>query len=312
MEVDEKMIFLYLFIVVSLIGVYFFTRILSFKKEVKRIGKQLQDYNNHKTNKKIDMALIEKNIEYIGVEINNLIDLHVKEKREKIRLENELKQTIANMSHDLRTPLTSIIGYIQMAEANEVSIDERIEFISIAKERAKRLEILLNDFFELSVIESSEYQLQPERLDMKTLTIDVLMSFYDRFNDKNMEPSFAMPESDVFILADRSAVTRVIENLISNAIKHSSGIVVVGLEEKESTVKLIVQNEAHHLTEKDVALLFDRFYVADQSRTSKSTGLGLSIVNSFMSKMNGTANGSLKEGKLTIMCEWKSMEKYRK
>ncbi|MGN8646757.1 sensor histidine kinase [Gracilibacillus sp. HCP3S3_G5_1] len=298
------MLLSYLLIIVSLVVVFLFTRLFSLKKEVKKIGRQLQDYNNQSTNKKIDLALLDQHIENLGTEINHLIDLHVKEKRERIRFENELKQTIANMSHDLRTPLTSIIGYIQMAESNEIPDEERKEYIVIAKNRAKRLEALLNDFFELSVIESADYKLIVEKVNMKNLAIDVLISFFDRFNDKNMEPTFNMPDRDVFIMADKSAVARVIENLVANAVKHSSGHVVISLEEKKSGVIFLVQNEANTLTEHDVEFLFDRFYVADQSRTGKSTGLGLSIVKSLMDKMNGSITGELKDGQLKIICEW--------
>src|SRR5699024_2041193 len=291
-----------------LMAIFFFTRLLYFKKEVKKIRKQLQNYNNQRTNKKIDMTLLEQDIESLGIEINYLIDLHVKEKRGKIRFESELKQTIANMSHDLRTPLTSILGYIQMAESSKVPEGERREYLSIAKSRAKRLEALLNDFFELSVIESADYELKLERFNMKNITIYVLRSFFDRFNDQNIEPIINMPERDVFITADKSAVIRVIENLISNAITHSDGNIVVSLEETESVVRFIVQNEAHTLTEKDVEHFFDRFYMVDTSRTGKSTGLGLSIVKSFMEKMNGEVTAQLKDGQLSIISEWKTTE----
>ena len=133
------------------------TRLFALKKEVKKISKQLEKYNDRKTNKKIEMALFDKNMEKLGLEINKLIDLYVAENRKRIRYENEQKQAIANMSHDLRTPLTSILGYIQMAEEEDVTADERKELLSIANKRAKRLETLLKDFFELSIIESTDH-----------------------------------------------------------------------------------------------------------------------------------------------------------
>lgn len=298
----------YLSLIISIVAVFLLIRLFSLKKEVRKINQQLKIYNGRKTNKKIDMALIDKEIENLGQEINKLIDLHVKESREKIRFENEQKQAIANISHDLRTPLTSIFGYIQMAESNELTIEEQKEYLSIAKKRTKRLETLLNDFFELSVIESTEHHLKPERINIKNLTIDVLMSFYDHFNNKNIEPIINMPEKDVYITADESAVRRVIENLLSNAITHSDGDIMINIEEKESTVKLIVENDAHTLNEKEVDRIFDRFYIADQSRSGKSTGLGLSIAKSLMDKMNGSITGHLHEGKLSIVCEWKAVE----
>lgn len=300
---------LYLSIIISIVAAFLFIRLSSLKKEVKKISRQLEIYNSRKTNKKIDMALLDQDIEKLGLEINKLIDLHVKESGEKIRFENEQKQAVANMSHDLRTPLTSILGYIQLAEANGVSDEEQNEYLAIAKKRAKRLESLLNDFFELSVIESKDNHLKLERINIRNLTIDVLMSFYDRFNDKNIEPIINMPENDVYISADESAITRVIENLCSNAISHSDGHVIISLEEKESTVRLTVKNDAPALTQEDVDHIFDRFYMADVSRSGKRTGLGLSIVKSFMEKMNGSVTGHLKDGQLAIVCEWKAAVK---
>ncbi|WP_233274987.1 sensor histidine kinase [Calidifontibacillus oryziterrae] len=299
------MVLIYLVIIMSLVTAFLLTRLFTFKKEIKKISNQLQSYNNRKTNKKVDLALIDKDIENLGLEINKLIDLYVAENRNKIRFENDHKQAVANISHDLRTPLTSILGYIQIAQSEDVTADEKMELLSIAQNRAKRLESLLNDFFELSVIESADHHLKSERINLKNLTIDVVMSFYDRFNEKNMKPIIDMPEDDVFMTGDASAVTRVIENLISNAITHSDGNMAISLEENNSTVRLIIKNDAHLLTEKDVDRMFERFYMADQSRTDKSTGLGLSIVKGLMEKMNGAITGELINEQLSIICEWK-------
>ncbi len=299
----------YVTVILFVIIIFLLTCLFAFKKEVKKITTQIQIYNHRKTNKKIDMALLNKEIENLGVEINKLIDLYVSENRKRVRFETEHKQAIANISHDLRTPLTSIIGYIQMAEADDVTEAEKKDLLSIAHQRAKRLETLLKDFFELSVIESTDHPLKSERVNIKNVTIDVLMSFYDRFNEKALEPVIQMPENDVFIVADVSAVTRVMENLISNAISHSDGNIIISLEEKDSMVRFLVKNAAQSLTKKDVERMFDRFYIADQSRTGKSTGLGLSIVKSFMEKMNGTITADHKDGQLSIVCTWKTIEK---
>nr|WP_212119810.1 HAMP domain-containing sensor histidine kinase [Niallia circulans] len=299
---------MYVAIFIFIIAVLLLTRLFALKKEVKKISKQLEKYNDRKTNKKIEMALFDKNMEKLGLEINKLIDLYVAENRKRIRYENEQKQAIANMSHDLRTPLTSILGYIQMAEEEDVTADERKELLSIANKRAKRLETLLKDFFELSIIESTDHHLKSEQINLRNLTIDVLISFYDRFQERNMEPTIHIPEKDVFIIADESAVTRVIENLLSNAIVHSDGNIIISLEEQASTVKLSVRNDAYSLTDEDARLMFDRFYKADRSRSGKSTGLGLSIVKSFMEKMSGEVTGHLNEGQLIIICEWKAAE----
>lgn len=298
-------ILLTLFIVVTMILV---TRLFSLKKEVKKITNQLQNYNTQQKNKKMDMALIDKDIENLGLEINKLIDLYVTEYRNRVHFEDEQRQVIANMSHDLRTPLTSVLGYIQMAEATDIPNDEKKELLLIAKNRAKRLEALLKDFFEVSVIESTDHHLKSERINLRNVAIDVLMTFYDRFDEKKLEPNIQIPEYDIIIISDKSAVTRVIENLISNTITHSEGNIVIRLEEKGSMARLVIKNDAHTLTETDVNQMFDRFYMADQSRLGNSTGLGLSIAKSFMKKMNGTITGQLNNGQLFIVCEWEIMK----
>lgn len=295
---------IYITILVIVLTVILITRLFALKKELKKMRMQLKNYNERKTNKKMDMALLDKDIESLGLEINNLIDLYVAENRRRILFEEEQKQVIANMSHDLRTPLTSILGYIQMAQEDDITSEDREELLRVAKERAMRLEILLKDFFDLSIMESIDHHLKAEKINLKSITIDILMSFYDRFQEKNMEPTIHMPENDVFIISDDSAVTRVIENLISNAITHSDGNVVISFEEERSLARLIVKNDANTLTKQDVERMFDRFYMADQSRSGKSTGLGLSIVKSFMEKMDGKITAQLKDGQLSIICEW--------
>lgn len=294
----------YVLAFVSIVAVFVLIRISALKKEVRKISEQLRKYIQHRAGKKIDVALVDRDIEHLSAEINELIELHVIEKRERARHENEQQQTIANMSHDLRTPLTSILGYLQLAESDDVTDSERKEYISIAKRRAQRLEALIHDFFELSVIESADQQLKLKTVNMTTLTMDVLMSFYDRFAETNKVPALDIPEHDIFLISDESAITRVIENLIANALTHSDGDIRVSLKDNGQTVQFVVANVASALTQQDVDRFFDRFYMADQSRSGNNTGLGLSIVKSFMMKMNGTVTGTLENGQLSIRCDW--------
>lgn len=292
-------------IIFIFIILFLLIRLFTLKKEVKKINQQLQSYNDRETNKKINIALLDKDLENLATEMNKLIDLHGIEHRKRVRFEYEQKQAIANMSHDLRTPLTSIIGYIQMAEQNDVTTEERKQLLSVAKKRAKRLEALLNDFFELSIIESADHQLKAETINLKNVIIDHLMTFYDRFQERNLTPTIQMPDADVFVIGDQSALNRVVENLLTNAMSHSDGNIVIKLEEREAAVQFVVENDAYSLTKQDADNMFDRFYMADQSRSGKSTGLGLSIVKSLMEKMNGSITGKLIDGKLIIICEWK-------
>lgn len=295
---------LYIIIILTLLLIVFLTQLLFIKKQLKNITEQLKNYNMRKTDKKIDITLLNREIESIASEINNLIDLHIQSNTEKKSAERQLKQAIANMSHDLRTPLTSILGYIQLMEDDEISDEERKQYLKIAKDRTKRLQTLLNDFFELSVIESVDYSLKLENLNIKSIVEETIINLYDKFNEKQIVPDIQMPKEKVSINADESATKRVIENLVSNAIKYSYRNIAIILEKSKTTVDLTISNDAENLTEKDVELFFDRFYMADQTRSGKGTGLGLSIAQSLMDKMNGELSAELKDGYLHMKCSW--------
>lgn len=282
-------------------------RLLSLKREIKKMTRQVQRHNQRVSDKKLDMALIDQDLEELGTEVNGLIDRLITEQQKRIRFEKEQKQMIASISHDLRTPLTSILGYLQLAVNGTIPFAEIKDILAIAIKQAKRFETLLNDFFELSVIESPDYELRLERVNLKTILIETLIGFYDRFQEKKIEPVIQIPENDIYVIANHQALTRVIENLLTNAITHSNGNVSIILEEHEKTAQLIIKNGAPSLTEIDVSRMFDRFYMADQARLGKSTGLGLSIVKNFMKKMNGSVTASLKSKQLSMVCEWRKI-----
>lgn len=296
---------IYIIIILSLLLIIFLTQLLFTRKQIKNITEQLRSYNMGKTNKKIDITILDKEIENIASEINNLIDLHAQSNIEKKSAERELRQAVANISHDLRTPLTSILGYIQLIESHEVTEEEKKEYLAVAKDRTKRLQILLNDFFELSIIESVDHSLKFENLKMNSIVEGTVMNLYDQFNERQIVPNIQIPQEKISIIADESAVKRVVENLTINAIKYSSANVAITLEKNNSNISLIIGNDVKSLTEKDVELFFDRFYTADQTRSGKGTGLGLSIAKSLIEKMNGKLSAELKDGWLYMKCDWK-------
>lgn len=302
MKVGGKVI--YLVIISSILAFIFLSHLLFIKKELKNILNQLKNYNIRKTEKKIDITLLDKDIEKMTIEINNLIDLHALSNIEKKSAERELKQAIANISHDLRTPLTSILGYIQLIEKPEVTDEERKEYLAIAKDRAKRLQILLNDFFELSVIESVDHSLKLGKLGLNSIVEEIVINLYDKFNEQQIVPSIKIPQEQMNIIGDESAIKRVIENLVINAIRYSDGNVSITLERNNTKINLTISNDVKDITEKDVELFFNRFYTADQTRSGKGTGLGLSIAKALMDKMNGKLSAELKDSWLYVKCSW--------
>ncbi|WP_121662220.1 sensor histidine kinase [Metabacillus litoralis] len=296
------MLYVMIFFIISF--VYVLTRLVLLKKEIKSSTRQLNELNKDKTATKVTISYFDRDFEKLAKEINNQIDLTKKANAEKRISENEFKQAISYISHDIRTPMTSILGYIQLLEADNITPETRKEYTSTIKNSAGRLKVLLEDFFELSIIEQVDYPVKIEKMKLNHVIVEVLVGFYEEFHKKGLEPTIEIPNDDMIIITDSSAVKRVIENLIVNAIKHSNGQITIRLEKADSSVKLTISNSVSHLNELNVQHMFDRFYKADQTRTGKGTGLGLPIAKSLMEKMNGTLTAELKENQLFMQCVW--------
>lgn len=296
---------IYVTITAVLLMFIFLLRLAWIKKEMRRLSAQVGRFHQGLSGKKVDIALLDKDIEELAGNINQLIDLAVQSNRDRIRSDRELRQAIANMSHDLRTPLTAIIGYTKLLEVSTVTDEKRQEYMSIIRATADRLHTLLHEFFELSLVQSTEYHLKLEPVQMNALLWEVLTGFYDQFIENQIEPDLQITDEPLIADVDPSAVKRVFENLISNVIRHTTGTVAISLKENEGNILLIIKNQADNLSEQDIDKLFDRFYTADRSRSSRRTGLGLSIAYSLMLKMNGRLTARLQDGCLEMRCEWK-------
>ncbi len=279
-------------------------RLFLLRRELDRMTEQLRSYNAGITGKKIDIALFDRKLEALASQINRQSCLIVEADARRKRVEHEFRQAVVSISHDIRTPLTSIIGYVQLLEAENITPEEKNEYVTIVKNRTKRLQALLNDFFELSIIESPDFPMKTEKLRLKDLISDILVQFYDPFNEHGIIPDIELPEQLVSVYADQSAVRRVVENLLGNTLKYATGQVEIRLQEQQETVELMIMNEAKELEGSDVNLLFDRFYTADRARSAQTSGLGLPIAKSLMNNMGGTLTAELCGEKLILRCRW--------
>ncbi|GLC90447.1 two-component sensor histidine kinase [Lysinibacillus piscis] len=263
------------------------------------------DVNRQTTAKKLDFIFWDKDLEQLTSAINHQIDLTAQAVAIKRRKEAELKQAIANISHDIRTPLTSILGYIQFLEREDLSTDTKQQYTMIIKRGAGRLKDLLEDFFELSLIESPDYLLQPEKIKINHLILETLADFYEQFKQSHLEPTIHIPTEDITVIADSSAMKRVVENLVLNTIKHAKADIVIRLEQQPKLVRLIISNQVEAFFEEDMHSLFQRFYKVDKTRTGQQgAGLGLAIAKSLMTKMDGQLYAQLTANHLSIVCEW--------
>ncbi|OCA98685.1 two-component sensor histidine kinase [Clostridium beijerinckii] len=285
-------------LILSLTVILLISYVFHLKMQIKSIGKQLENISEGKTEKKIDISLLDKDIEYLAGNINRNINSQKQLRIEVLRNEQKLKDSIANISHDLRTPLTSIIGYLQLLEKSKLSEDQR-EKINIIKRKSEILHNLITSFFEITIIENDRMHINLKKINMNNFLSDAMLQNIMPFKEAGIEPIFDLPNTTIFIEGDKIILQRIVQNLISNILKYGSSYVKISLVKKEH-VELCFANKIEDPKKIDVDLLFEKFYTGDKSRSSGSTGLGLSIVKLLAERINAKAVAEIKEDILTL------------
>ncbi len=214
----------------------------------------------------------------------------------------ELKDAVTNMSHDIRTPLTAICGYLDLLEGEEVSEDAR-RYLAIIRERAGILAVLTEELFQYSVISSEKGAGAREEVVLDRALEEGIASFYASLAERGITPVIRMPQESVVRALDASALARVISNLLHNAIKYSDGDLEVTLKESG---EIIFSNTASSLDKVQVGRLFDRFYTVEAARNS--TGLGLSIARTLTEQMGGTISAEYERGTLSVNISFQAAE----
>ena len=287
----SSIIILILIIVVS----FLFLRLYLMKQQLRKILKQMEELGENY----ISVDFVDSDLESIVRQINKMIDLMQNVKIESIRGEKSIKSSISMISHDMRTPLTSVIGYLQLAEKN-CKEEETLQDIRIALDRAKYCNKLVNDFFELSVIDSNRYTPIMEKVNICEVVCDEILANYLSFEKNRIALVFEQANDTVWVSADRKLLVRVIQNLISNAIKYSTGKVnfVVSKEKKAS---LYISSSISKSI--DVEKIFDKYYREENSRSSEGIGLGLYICRKLIKDMNGDISAYCNDNMLNIKIE---------
>jgi len=295
----EVMIIKIVLIFIILLLIVYIIRI---KRELKSISKQIEESKGEYIN--IHTNAINDSIEILAKNINYLYDNSQKILAKNKKIENELRQSISNISHDLRTPLTSIKGYVQLIKEDSITDKEKNDYINIVEKRVENLQNLITSFYDLSRIHGNEFKFNLKKINLKTILCDSIAMYYNNFIEKNIEPVIEIDEKIQDIISDESVVERIFSNLIGNMLKYADKNIKISLFQEENYIISKFQNLAPNLKEEDMDKLFDRFYTSDKSRSDKNTGLGLAITKSLLDKLNNKIEAKLINGNLIIEIKW--------
>ncbi|MCI7098284.1 MAG: HAMP domain-containing histidine kinase [Lachnospiraceae bacterium] len=262
-------------------------------KSAQEIQDAFRDRLTADTNTLIDLSTRDPYMRKLAADINVQLRLLRREHHRYQQGDLELKEAVTNISHDLRTPLTAINGYLDLLDREEKS--ENVQrYLSQIKNRTEALKQLTEELFRYSIVTSSQ-KLNLESVDLVRALEESLLSFYGVMEEKGIQPEIELPEEPVFRELDAGAVSRIFSNIISNALKYSDGDLSVVMDGNET---ITFANTAHHLNAVTTGRLFDRFYTVETSRNS--TDLGLSIAKLLVERMGGSIEASYDNNKLQI------------
>ncbi len=271
----------YFYIAISIlivISMFLAIKLFFIKKSIKEIRIKLSRILKEDTNSLITIDTKNKEI----VNLANTLNFELKNlRKERLQYENgnqELKRSITNISHDIRTPLTAISGYIDLIKSNT---DKQEKYIEIIERKTTDLINLTEQLFDFSKTIDIAPNIKKEKICINELLEELFANFYIVFKEKNIIPQIELIDEKVYKLIDKNTITRVFENIVSNAIKYSNGDFKVKLDENG---KITFSNKANSLDATTVEKIFDRYYTVENAK--KSTGIGLSIAKQLV-ELNG-------------------------
>lgn len=277
-----------LIIVILIACILLFFLILQ-KIEIKNMTEQLHEIRKSDTNALLHSknGTADKLIDQVNVMLKDMHNIKTTYNRKN----HTLEQMMTNISHDLRTPLTSAMGYINLIQHSELSEEEKSRELAIIEKRLTRLEELINSFFEMSRIVSNGKDPEKTNINIVSVLEESIVHYYDDFSDKGRQIIFQCNYRRLMIYSNQNMLLRIFDNLIGNALKHSVGDLMINVE-KSSEIKLTFQNELAS-SDVDIEHIFDEFYTTDISRTKGNTGLGLAIAKQFTEMLGGNIEASL-------------------
>lgn len=268
--------------------------LLSLRRAIREVADELDEKLQTDTNTLIAISTGDRAVRALAARINTQLRAL---RRERLRLQNgdaQLKAAVTNVSHDLRTPLTAICGYLDLLEQEPHSENSR-RYLAVIRERTETMRALTEELLQYSVVTSVPDALNREPVSVNDILEQSLADFYGVFSGRGIAPVIQMPEQPVIRTLDAAALRRVFGNILSNAAKYSDGDLTVSLT-PEGTVTFT--NHARGLGRVQVERLFDRFFTVESA--SGSTGLGLSIARQLTEKMGGHISAEYEDESLCV------------
>ena len=283
---------------IILVLILLFIKLYVLKKAIKEITNSLDNILSIDTNNIITISSNDKDVKYLTSCLNKELKKLRKQRIEYETGNQELKNIITNVSHDMRTPLTAIIGYVDLIK-DEKEIDIKKDYIKIIERKANELKELTDNLFDFSKAVDIKENMNREKCNLNEILEESLIEFYSIFKSKNIEPSINICKEKVYRNVDKILIKRIFENILSNICKYSEGDFKVNLYRDG---KIIFTNKTNNLDIVSIEKIFDRYYTVENGR--KGTGVGLSIAKELTKLNKGKIFAKYKNNYLSIIVKF--------
>ncbi|WP_211655498.1 sensor histidine kinase [Planococcus alpniumensis] len=285
--------------IATIASIYFLSALLLNQRQIKEVRKKLIYLEQRDTQKEITLGTSNKEMIAFIESLNTLLGKYRNTGHKIESKNNAFRETITSLSHDLRTPLTTANGYIQLLSEEDLS-GEQLEHVLIIEERITAVKKLLDQLFEFARVEADELELNNEPIDLNNVLRDTLATYYIDFEKKGFVPTISIPNEPFIIFGDKEAIKRVFSNVVYNALLYGEGNYVIHSTQGNRRYTISFSNHSSTVLEEDITHIFDRFYTTDKSRSKKTTGLGLAIAKRLIEKTGGDITASLENKNFSI------------
>lgn len=287
------------FILIIVIIILSFYLIL-LKKEIKRTAENLKNIGQESSNILLNKQFDDKNLNDLIAQIN-LIIKSINEQQINIKIkEKSMQRMITNIAHDLRTPLTSAIGYIDMIKNENLTQQEKAKYILIIQERLNKLSYLITNFFDFSKVIYKNEQIELKNENIVEILENSIANYYEDFTKNTRKIDFNCNKQNIQLLTNKLLLIRIFDNLIINAYKHSTNNLTINVKNENRKIQIEFINQIED-AQLNTDTIFDEFYTSDISQPKGNTGLGLAIVKEFVQLLNGSIYAKKEKNMLEIV-----------
>lgn len=259
---------------------------LKYQRQVKDICRQLAFLIKTDSNMLISTDLQTGGLKQLADTLNQFLDMRRSERRAHQEKERMIAEIYTSLSHDIRTPLTSLDGYFQLLEEGG-SEEEQAYYIRIIQERIESLKEMLEEMFLFTKLKNDGYEMALSKCCANRLVKDTVFSYYDEWKKNGIIPQIDICDERLYFMGNEQGFRRILQNIIKNGLDHGENRIHIQLSTQEESFTLRIGNEVRHPEKIDISRVFDRFYKADEARSKTSSGLGLSIAKELAEKMGG-------------------------